>query len=150
MPNSTIDPELVELWVQSWKATRSDIDFEARRGWFIGHMENLHDGGARILRADGPEGLQGFATIHPITGYMDQLAVRPDAFGTGVGDRLIALARRNCPGRIDLLVNQDNFRAIRFYQRVGFVITGEAETKIKLWSMTWTPTRDSVEQCKSI
>jgi putative acetyltransferase len=145
-----IDPELVELWVQSWQATRGDIDFEARRDWFVAHMKKLQEDGARTLRADGPDGLLGFVTINPTTCYMDQLAVRPSAFGTGVADGLIALAKQCSPGRVDLLVNQDNYRAIGFYQRVGFVITGEAETKIKVWSMTWTPTRDSLEECKSI
>jgi putative acetyltransferase len=139
-----ITAELVELWVQSWKATRSDIDFDARRDWFVQHMNGLHEAGATtILACDGAVML-GFVTINPHTNYMDQLAMRPDAFGSGVADQLVATAKYRSPYRIDLLVNQDNPRAIRFYRRAGFNITGEGGTKFKVWSMTWTPQHDKV------
>jgi len=145
-----VDDALVELWVESWKATRSDIDFAARRGWFVRHMAGLRDGGALTLRAEADGALLGFVTINPVTFYLDQLAVRSRAFGTGVADRLMDGAKRRSPERIDLLVNQDNPRAIRFYEKAGFRITGAGGTNFPLWSMTWTPARANVSPCRSI
>jgi putative acetyltransferase len=46
-------------------------------------------------------------------------------WGTDLGNTLIAEAKRLSPDGITLKVNTDNARAIRFYQRNGFVHAGE-------------------------
>ena len=51
--------------------------------------------------------------------------VAPDQWGSELGNRLVAEAKRLSPDRITLLVNSDNARAIRFYERNGFVDAGE-------------------------
>ena len=58
-------------------------------------------------------------------GYLDQLVVAPDQWGSELGNALVAEAKRLSPDRITLLVNADNARAIRFYARNGFVHAGE-------------------------
>ena len=42
-----------------------------------------------------------------------------------MGDALVDDAKRLSPDGITLLVNKDNARAIRFYERNGFVDAGE-------------------------
>jgi putative acetyltransferase len=58
-------------------------------------------------------------------GYLDQLVVAPEHWGTGVAHLLIEEAKRISPRHVTLLVNKDNTRAIRFYERNGFVHAGE-------------------------
>jgi putative acetyltransferase len=59
------------------------------------------------------------------SGYLDQLVVAPDHWGSELGDALVGEAKRVSPDRITLLVNTDNIRAIGFYERNGFVPAGE-------------------------
>jgi len=67
--------------------------------------------------------------------------VAPEAWGTGTAERLLAEARRLSPRGLDLQVNQDNRRAIRFYEKQGFAITGEDKNsagRLTYW-MKWRP-----------
>ena len=57
-------------------------------------------------------------------GWLEDMVVRPDARGRGVGSRLIAHAlehaRANGLARVTLLTDGDNADARRFYRRHGF------------------------------
>jgi putative acetyltransferase len=88
--------------------------------------------------------LVGFVTIDPGTLDLDQLVVAPEAWGTGIAATLIAEAKRLSPQGIDLHVNKDNERAIRFYQKQGFAISGEAmnwRSGAPVYKMSWRPER---------
>ncbi len=50
--------------------------------------------------------------------------VAPEEWGSGLAAALIDEAKRIAPDGLDLHVNQDNARAIRFYEKHGFVVTG--------------------------
>jgi putative acetyltransferase len=119
------------------------IDFEARRAWFVEHLARLIRAGAvTICAADGPGTLLGFITIAPATGEVDQLCVAPSAQGRGVAQALMARARDLSPSGLSLSVNQDNPRALRFYERQGFVRTGEgvnARSGLPTYALRWTP-----------
>jgi putative acetyltransferase len=78
---------------------------------------------AAIIVAEHEDGLAGFVTIDG-QGYLDQLVVAPDHWGSGPATMLVNEAKRLSPAAITLLVNDDNIRAIRFYERNGFVRTG--------------------------
>jgi putative acetyltransferase len=79
---------------------------------------------AAIVVAEQEGALVGFVTIDP-SGYLDQLVVAPRHWGSELGNALVNQAKRLSPDRITLLVNTDNVRAIRFYERNGFVPAGE-------------------------
>jgi putative acetyltransferase len=66
----------------------------------------------------------GFLTLDPASGEIDQLAVAPAHWGSGVADALLAQARALSPQGLSLTVNEANPRAIRFYERQGFCRTG--------------------------
>ena len=51
--------------------------------------------------------------------------MKPELFGRGVGGALLRHAR-NRHGALHLEVNEQNARALAFYQRQGFVITGRS------------------------
>ncbi|MDR3497044.1 MAG: GNAT family N-acetyltransferase [Ancalomicrobiaceae bacterium] len=115
---------LVDLWVASWAKTMSEIDFEARRPWLVEHIGRLEADGVAIRVALDGSVPMGFVTVDPDDGHLDQLCVAPDGWGKGVAEALVDTARRLSPAGLHLAVNADNRRAIRFYQRQGFVETG--------------------------
>jgi putative acetyltransferase len=74
--------------------------------------------------------------------YLDQLVVAPERWGSGLAAALLAEAKRLSPRGLDLLVNKDNARAIRFYQKHGFVYAGEDKNPVSgipVNRMTWRP-----------
>lgn len=52
---------------------------------------------------------------------LDQIEVAPEHWGSGVALALLNEAKRISPNGLNLLVNKDNARAIRFYEKHGFV-----------------------------
>jgi len=79
---------------------------------------------AAIIVAEQLGVLVGFVTIDA-SGYLDQLVVAPDHWGSPLATALVDEAKRLSPDLITLLVNTDNARAIRFYERNGFAHAGE-------------------------
>jgi GNAT superfamily N-acetyltransferase len=87
------------------------------RGWIAGHLI--------------PE-VETWVAVEPdgsIVGLMaldgedvDQLYVRPDRLGRGIGSRLIELAKQRRPQGLALFTFQVNLGARRFYERHGFVV----------------------------
>lgn len=122
-----------------------EIDFSARRDWFIAHMQALEAAGALTVCAfDGAEELIGFVNVDPATSYLDQLAVAPQAKGQGVAHLLLEAARRISPLGLTLDVNQENPRALRFYEGQGFVKIAEAinpRSGLKTWRMQSNKTK---------
>jgi putative acetyltransferase len=85
--------------------------------------------------------LAGFVTVDE-AGYLDQIVVAPEAWGSDVAVALIDAAKRISPTRLDLLVNQDNARAIRFYEKHGFAVAGidtNPRSGAPLYRMSWRP-----------
>ncbi|MFK8250311.1 GNAT family N-acetyltransferase [Ancylobacter terrae] len=135
-------PEMIDLWVAGWSATLPAIDFEARRGFIVDHLAALEAAGAatRLAFDAGNGTLAGFVVVDPATGYLDQLAVSPTWWGSGVAAALLAEARRLSPAGLLLDVNRDNPRAVRFYEREGFQRTGEStnpRSGLPIWRYEW-------------
>jgi putative acetyltransferase len=114
----------IALWLATWQQAYPAIDFAARVPWWRERWRNELVPKADIIVAEAAGVLAGFVTIDA-TGYLDQLVVDPGHWGSELGDTLIDEAKRRSPARIILLVNKDNARAIRFYQRNGFAHAGE-------------------------
>ncbi|MEP9348943.1 GNAT family N-acetyltransferase [Xanthobacter sp. KR7-225] len=137
-------PQMIDLWVASWAKAMPQIDFEARRPWIVEHLAALAAGGARtrLAREAATGALAGFVVIHPETGYLDQLVVGPNAWGRGAAEALMDAARAISPSLIALDVNQDNPRAVRFYQKIGLAIVAEGENPRsgrRTFRMEWRP-----------
>lgn len=116
-PYSSGDTDaLADLWVRAWAKTMPSIDFAARRPWIVEHLSRP----TRTVVAGEPPA--GFAMLWPERGELDQLAVDPAAWGTGVAGALMGWAKSVCPAGLWLDVNQDNMRAATFYRRHGFVV----------------------------
>jgi putative acetyltransferase len=114
----------IALWLETWQQAYPSIDFAARVTWWRERWRGELVPNAAIMVAEHAGGLIGFVTIDA-SGYLDQLVVAPDHWGSELADALIDEAKRLSPDCITLLVNTDNARAIRFYERNGFVRAGD-------------------------
>jgi putative acetyltransferase len=114
----------IALWQHTWQQAYPSIDFAARVAWWRERWRNELVPDATIMVAEHSGELVGFVTIDA-SGYLDQLVVTPDHWGTELAHALVNEAKRLSAGGITLLVNTDNARAIRFYERNGFVRAGE-------------------------
>jgi putative acetyltransferase len=114
----------IALWLETWRQAYPAIDFAARVPWWRERWRNELVPNAAIMVAEQAGALVGFVTIDA-KGYLDQLVVTPDRWGSEIAASLVDEAKRRSPTGITLLVNKDNARAIRFYARNGFVHAGE-------------------------
>ena len=131
----------IALWLETWQKAYPEIDFSARVVWWRERWRGELVPNGAIVVAEQANTLAGFVTIDA-SGYLDQLVVAPDRWGSELADALVDEAKRRSPDRVTLLVNKDNTRAIRFYQRNGFVHAGDDVNPTSgrpVLRMTWTP-----------
>ena len=93
--------------------------------------EQITAGLVRVAEHDGA--IVGFAVLLQCSVdacELDGLFVEPERMRAGVGRRLIEdaklIARERCAARIDVVANP---QAIAFYEAVGFMRVGEAQTR---------------------
>ncbi len=125
-----------------WQTAYPHIDFAARLHWWRERWRNELVPSADIAVAESDGVIVGFVTVDPHTRYLDQIVVAPQRWGTGVGALLIAEAKRLSPAGLDLDVNTDNARAVRFYHKQGFAIKGAGANPISgrpVHRMSWRP-----------
>ena len=131
----------IALWLDTWKLAYPSIDFDARVTWWRERWRNELVPYAAIIVADQAGAMAGFVTIDP-SGYLDQLVVAPRHWGSPLATLLVDEAKRRSPDGITLKVNADNNRAIRFYERSGFLHAGEdmnPTSKKRVLKMAWKP-----------
>jgi ribosomal protein S18 acetylase RimI-like enzyme len=134
--------QALDIWVAAWQAAYASIDFAARRSWMTRRLAQHRREGAHCLVATAGGRLVGLLVINARTRYLDQIAVDPDRQRAGVGDMLLAEAQRLAPEGFSLHVNQDNTRAIRFYEKHGLTTVGEdvnPRSGAAIFHMRWQP-----------
>jgi putative acetyltransferase len=132
----------IELWRRTWQIAYPRLDFTARVDWWRARWRNELVATASIVVAELSGRLVGFVTVDPTTGYLDQIVVAPEAWGSALAGALLAEAKRLSPAGLDLAVNADNARAIRFYEKQGFVVTGgdvNPRSGAPINKMAWRP-----------
>ena len=131
----------IELWRRTWQIAYPKLDFNERVAWWRERWRSELVPKAQITVADASGDLIGFVTIEPATGYLDQIVVAPEHWGGALADSLVQEAKRISPKQVTLHVNTDNTRAIRFYEKQGFVVAGEEKNPrsgAPIYRMTWT------------
>jgi putative acetyltransferase len=139
---ATDEAAAIELWRRTWQVAYPQLDFSARVAWWRDRWRGELVPKTAITVAERDGVILGFVTVEPGNGYLDQLVVAPEAWGSALATRLVDAAKRIAPKGIDLLVNQDNRRAIRFYEKNGFVIAGadvNPRSGAPLHKMSWCP-----------
>ena len=132
----------IELWRRSWQTAYPAIDFSARLDWWRERWRRELVPQASIVVAEMDGVIEGFVTVAPKTGYLDQIVVAPEFWGSNVAAMLLGAAKRISPARLDLLVNKDNVRAIGFYQKHGFALAGDDVNPVSgrpVHRMRWRP-----------
>jgi putative acetyltransferase len=138
----------IELWRRTWSRHYPHIDFDARVGWWRERWRQELIPVAHIVLAEielsrpAEKVLAGFVTVDDRTMYLDQIVVAPEFWGTGVARTLLDEAKRLSPRGLDLRVNKDNVRAIRFYEKHGFEYAGEDRNPVSgipVDRMRWRP-----------
>jgi putative acetyltransferase len=132
----------IELWRRTWQVTYPRLNFTERLDWWRARWRRELVPKCVITVAERDNAMLGFVTVDSTSGYLDQLVVAPEAWGSDLAAALIAEAKRIAPAGVDLLVNQDNARAVRFYEKHGFAITGADANPISgapLHRMSWRP-----------
>jgi putative acetyltransferase len=139
---ATDEDAAIALWQRTWQQHYPQIDFAARVAWWRERWRKELVPVATIMLAERDGALVGFVTVDPNTRYLDQIVVAPEAWGSDVAAILLAEARRLSPDGLDLKVNADNARAIRFYAKHGFVISGQdvnERSGAPVHVMSWRP-----------
>ena len=132
----------IALWLRAWEATYPQIDFAERLEWWRERWRSTLVPVAEIVIAEAGGVMIGFVTVDPGTLYLDQIVVAPQHWRSGVGAALIAEAKRISPHGLDLDVNTDNARAVTFYGKEGFVVTGTGKNPISgkpVHRLSWRP-----------
>jgi putative acetyltransferase len=132
----------VALWLRAWDAAYPELDFAARLDWWRERWRTELVKSVDIVIAQTSNEVVGFVTVDPRTGYLDQIAVAPEHWASGVGSALIAVAKALSPTGLELDVNTDNARALRFYDKQGFSIIGAGVNPISgkpVHRMRWAP-----------
>jgi putative acetyltransferase len=142
-PYQAADKETaIELWRRTWQIAYPRLDFAARLDWWRQRWCDELVPTATITVAESAGQLLGFVTVDPGTLYLDQIVVAPEAWGTPIAGALLAEAKRLSPAGLDLAVNADNGRAIRFYEKQGFVVSGtdvNPRSGAPIRKMAWRP-----------
>jgi len=142
-PYQAADEETaIELWRRTWQIAYPRLDFTARLDWWRQRWRNELAPTATITIAEAGGEVVGFVTVDRNTMYLDQIVVAPEAWGSAVAAALLAEAKRLSPAGLDLAVNADNGRAIRFYEKQGFVISGtdvNPRSGAPIQKMAWRP-----------
>lgn len=132
----------IELWRRTWQQTYPDLDFNARLAWWRERWRNTLVPNNTIMVAEENDVMRGLLTVDARNRYLDQIVVAPEAWGSGIAQELLAEAKRISPSGLDIFVNQDNLRAIRFYEKHGFAFAGEDVNPISgrpVNKMAWRP-----------
>jgi putative acetyltransferase len=132
---------VIALWQRTWRQAYPHLDFAARMAWWRTRWRDELVPTARIVIAEQSGTMAGFVTVDS-TGYLDQIVVAPEAWGSPVAGALLDEAKCISPTGLELLVNQDNERAIRFYKKHGFTVSGtdtNPRSGAALHRMRWQP-----------
>jgi putative acetyltransferase len=94
------------------------------------HKPEIEAPGSPFARGRTEKTIAGFVTVEPETHYLDQIVVAPEHWGAGLALALLNEAKRLSPDGLYLLVNKDNARAIRFYEKHGFAYDGDDKNPV--------------------
>ena len=90
-------------------------DYDRALRWLDSRIQK----GDQCWVTEDAHGLSSLMLLEP--GWIDQLYVRPDVIGQGLGTLLLDKAKEMMPSGLQLWTFQSNVRAQNFYEQRGFV-----------------------------
>jgi ribosomal protein S18 acetylase RimI-like enzyme len=94
-----------------------------KRDWAAAYFHGSRGDRMLVARRDGrPVGFLGVLAPSLGVAVIDIVAVRTDARGSGAGTALVEALLASSDGRVDVGTQIANTDALRFYERLGFVV----------------------------
>ncbi len=134
------EDDAIALWLRTWQTAYPLLDFAQRLDWWRTRWRHELVPATKIVIAEDAGEMIGFVTVDPCTRDLDPIVVAPGRWASGVGAALLDEAKRLSPSGLDLDVNTDNARAIAFYGKHGFSISGSGVNPIShkpIHRMSW-------------
>ncbi|MBN9334340.1 acetyltransferase [Devosia sp.] len=122
MSTSQDMPRVLDIWRRAVDATH-DFLAPADRAAIEAEVSTFLPQVSLLLAVDASGVPQGFMFLHE--GHLEALFIDPDHHGQGIGKALIERALVEHPN-LTTDVNEQNPRALGFYERVGFERTGRS------------------------
>lgn len=133
--------QIMQLWLRSNIQAHGFIEKAYWKSHYSEVREMLPE--AEIYVFDSGEGILGFVGIQE--DYIAGLFVEENNRGRGIGKHLLQCVRQN-HSSLFLKVYLKNERAVRFYEKEGFIISGEQsdeETGEREYVMKWGKENDT-------
>ena len=106
-----------------------------RTGWDAETVRSSSEGDEVLLVAEDDQGVCGF--VHGVAGQVGGLYVHPRAWGTGAAAALVEAVLPSIGGEDAVLWTLEaSGRARRFYERTGWLLTGESREREFLGGVT--------------
>ncbi|WP_232502810.1 GNAT family N-acetyltransferase [Solidesulfovibrio magneticus] len=119
-------PALAALWEASVRASHHFVA-EADIHFFKPLVRDVYLGAVTLTCAfDGVGDGRALGFSGVAEGKIEMLFVAPEAFGRGIGTKLLRHAVETLGAR-EVDVNEQNARTVAFYLRRGFVVVGRSE-----------------------
>jgi putative acetyltransferase len=132
----------IALWQRTWQEAYPAVNFADRLDWWRKRWRAELVPAATIMVAEAAGSLVGFVILNPEKRELDQVVVAPEKWGSGVAGALLDEAKRRAPQGLNIYVNKDNARAVRFCEKHGFVLMGDdvfPKSRRPAYKMSWRP-----------
>ena len=116
----------------------ASVGDDETEGYESGYLGKFFGGGDVIFVAEAGGEVVGYVSVefYPDFVYLDDLSVAEKYRGIGIGTKLIALAENYAEDRgvpaVSLHVERTNTSARYLYQRLGYAVTDEDESRLKM------------------
>jgi putative acetyltransferase len=132
----------IELWHRTWQTAYPAVNFTDRLDWWRKRWRAEVVPSSTVIVAEAAGTLLGFVIVNPQKRELDQVVVTPEEWGAGIGAALLDEAKRRAPEGLNIYVNKDNARAVRFCEKHGFVLMGDdvfPRSRRPAYKMSWRP-----------
>ncbi|KUM55036.1 acetyltransferase [Rheinheimera sp. EpRS3] len=116
---------LIEIWETSVRATHDFLSEEYLQQLKPLILEQYFDAVNLTCAKTSTGEIVGFCGVHD--GNIEMLFIAPEMRGQGIG-ALLAAHAITVQGATKVDVNEQNLKALGFYQRMGFAVTGRSPT----------------------
>jgi putative acetyltransferase len=117
------EPALRTLWCETWAATYPAFDYKVRWPTMWLKWQELNAEIHVAARGRDIVGLLVLASVSEEVLLLEQITLALTEQGSGTAHLLMTIAKQRTRTLLKLSVNAFNKRAIRFYEREGFVRT---------------------------